>query len=196
MRKVFVVLLILSCLVFYSIFRVFEALKIETGLFASSAGKTILANHLHSVVQNKIYQCNEKFVDVFRDVDNRITSIHVQTNRIDRFVSEVTEDLLNAILSFDCSEYGIPLGNLFGLIIFSGKGPLIRVKPVLLGSIANEVKSEFFDAGINQTLHRITLNYAVTIQYLSPIHSVSNTISISISLAETVIVGEVPIYRD
>jgi hypothetical protein len=100
LRKVLVVSIIIFCFAFFSLFRFFEALKTETSLFASSTGKTILANHLNSVVRKKIYQCNEKFVDVFRGEDNRITSIHVQTNRIDRFVSEVTEDLLNAILYF------------------------------------------------------------------------------------------------
>ena len=173
-----------------------EALKREVCTFANSTGKSLLASHLHNELKNQIYQTDEDFLNITRDSNNRVTSLHVHAKAINRFAAELADKLYNKITSYDSPDYGIPLGNLSGFVLFSDKGPIIRVKPVLLGNVASEIKSELIDAGINQTLHRITLSYSVAIQYLSPIHSTSNTITLSVILSETLIVGEVPIYRD
>ena len=50
----------------------------------------------------------------------------------------------------------------------------------------------FTDAGINQTSHKVMLDVNATIKVLVPFSSVTEDITTSICIAETVIVGSVP----
>ncbi|HBR30977.1 MAG TPA: sporulation protein YunB, partial [Clostridiales bacterium] len=61
-----------------------------------------------------------------------------------------------------------------------------------LGTVASEIRSDFKSAGINQSLHRIMLEFKICVSLLSPFASSSSEFVSSLCIAETVIVGEVP----
>ena len=90
------------------------------------------------------------------------------------------------------SSFGIPLGNITSVRLFSGLGPKIRVKIIPLGSISCGIKSSFTEGGINQTIHRITLDINALIEVLTPFSSNQAEINLSYVIGETVIVGEIP----
>ena len=104
--------------------------------------------------------------------------------------------LLEELKEYKSDGFGIPLGNLTSVAYFSGKGPVIPVTAVTLGTVANRVETELTSTGINQTLHRVTIRYAVTIRYLSPLREYVDTLNLEVLIAETLVVGDVPIYKD
>jgi len=87
---------------------------------------------------------------------------------------------------------GIPLGNLMGSTLLSGKGPSIPVQLVMLSSSVAGFRSELTSAGINQTRHQILLDLNVAVSLLMPWRTVGTEVNTEILVSETVIVGKVP----
>lgn len=71
-------------------------------------------------------------------------------------------------------------------------GPDIQMKMLIDGSVETELKSEFKEAGINQTLHRIYLEVKCNVNILTPYHIISETIVNQVLLIEGLIVGNIP----
>jgi sporulation protein YunB len=91
----------------------------------------------------------------------------------------------------NCSV-SIPMGNVLGIDLFSGYGPNIKMKVVLLGTVETDLRSEFIAKGINQTLHRVYLQIDCPVQILSSYKTMEENISNQFLLAENVIVGQIP----
>lgn len=106
----------------------------------------------------------------------------------------------NSLLSSLLSSLGsnriltviVPLGNVLGGELFSGRGPGLPIRILLARTATAHMESEFSSAGINQTLHRILFTVTLTLTVLTPSHPTELTITERFCLAETVIVGKVP----
>lgn len=61
-----------------------------------------------------------------------------------------------------------------------------------VGNVETELISQFSQAGINQTLHRIYLNVSCKVTILTPFDSIEENINNQVLLAEAVILGDVP----
>lgn len=79
-----------------------------------------------------------------------------------------------------------------GSKIFSGMGPDIQIKLMTDGTVETELKSEFKEAGINQTLHRIYLEVKCHISILTPYDVIEETVINQVLLAEGIIIGNIP----
>ena len=60
------------------------------------------------------------------------------------------------------------------------------------GTVETDLKSEFKEAGINQTLHRIYLEVRCKVNILTPYDTISETITNQVLLVEGVIIGNIP----
>ena len=61
-----------------------------------------------------------------------------------------------------------------------------------MGNVETDLRSEFSEQGINQTLHRVYLQVVCEVSILSPYHNITYKISNQVLLAENVIVGKIP----
>ncbi len=86
----------------------------------------------------------------------------------------------------------VPLGTLSGVPLLSGLGPRLSFRFTPVGMVQSSFRSEFRSAGINQTLHRITLQLTGTIRIVLPGRACSVTVTAQAPVAENVIVGDVP----
>ena len=73
-----------------------------------------------------------------------------------------------------------------------GIGPDIPIKVSLLGTVDTEIKSEFISKGINQTLHRIYVEFYCNMRVASPLKNYDKSIINQVIVAEHVIVGTIP----
>ena len=89
-------------------------------------------------------------------------------------------------------ELTIPVGSLLPLEPTWARGPELHLRALALGTASAEFESEFTSAGINQTKHRIVLRIDVYVSILLPGYSTVTQVTNEITVAETVIVGEVP----
>lgn len=74
----------------------------------------------------------------------------------------------------------------------SGRGPDIPIKMSTVGNVETELISQFSQAGINQTLHRIYLKVSCNVTILTPFDTIEQQIINQVLVAEAVIVGDVP----
>lgn len=86
----------------------------------------------------------------------------------------------------------VPLGTITGISVLSGRGPLIRVGFTPVGSVQSSFRSEFADAGINQTLYRVNLSMAASVKLILPGHTETLNVQTEAAVCESILVGEVP----
>lgn len=134
----------------------------------------------------------DRIVYFEKDLNGRITALKTNMSEVNRLKTDILNIINDEILALDTSDLGIPLGSLFLPEFLSGRGPAI---PVHILSIRNSdagFSSSFCQAGINQTLHQLTMEVSVDVAVLVLGETGSFTIGSEVVIAETVIVGEVP----
>ena len=86
----------------------------------------------------------------------------------------------------------IKLGSITGSKLLSGLGPSIPIKVSLVGNVETDLRSEFEQKGINQTIHRIYLQVDCKVNILTPSKTMEESISNQVLIAENIIVGKIP----
>ncbi|MGM9660666.1 MAG: sporulation protein YunB [Faecousia sp.] len=134
----------------------------------------------------------DRIVYFEKDLDGRITALKTNMSEINRLKTDILNIINDEILALDTSDIGIPLGSLFLPELLSGKGPCIPVHILSIRNSDAAFSSAFSQAGINQTLHQLTMLVSVDVAVLVLGQTSSFTITSEVVVAETVIVGDVP----
>jgi sporulation protein YunB len=155
----------------------------------------IASNVINQAVQEQLEDESVSYstlVQLERDSDGSITALTTNMQEMNRFKTGLLTRLDEDVTQIDPDEVSIPLGNLTGIQLLSGRGPSIPVKILSLSSSDAEFQGEFSDAGINQTLHRITLTVSLDLLILLPSGTVTDHVTTRVPVAETVLLGPVP----
>lgn len=134
----------------------------------------------------------DRLITLQKDNSGRITALQSNMAEFNRLQSAITEDVLHRLSQMSDTQLSIPIGTLTGSALLAGHGPRLTVKMQSTGSCSAHFENQFFDAGINQTTHSILLYVDVSVTILLPGLSTRTQVSSSFSVAETVIVGDVP----
>lgn len=127
-----------------------------------------------------------------KDLDGRITALKTNIGEVNRLKTDILNIINDEILALDHSDIGIPIGSLFLPELLSGRGPVIPVHILSIRNSDANFVSHFSQAGINQTLHQVTMEIAIDVSVLVLGRTTSFTIESQVVIAETVIVGQVP----
>lgn len=171
-----------------------KRLKVSLEEISSHKAKGIVTTVVNSAVL-KGFPDNinyEEIAMINRDINGRISSIQTDVSKLNRIFAGISLDIQNELSQIEDQEVKIPLGVMLGESIFSGRGPKIGIKIIPGGNVQTDFRSEFEEAGINQTKHRIYLMVKTSVSVVAPFMKEKTEIVTSIPLAETVIVGDVP----
>lgn len=127
-----------------------------------------------------------------KDKDGNITMIKSNIIPINEIISNVAVKIQNTINQRGRENIEIALGSFTGFKLLSGKGPGVPIKISSIGNVETDLRSEFSEKGINQTLHRVYLQVDCEVSILTPYNSISEKISNQVLLIENVIVGKIP----
>ena len=127
-----------------------------------------------------------------RDLSGNITALTTDMARINTLQATITNEVIARISALDATTMQVPLGNIIGGAVLSGRGPGIGFRVVTLGNPSATFSNEFSSAGINQTKHQIMLEIDIHVNILVPGHATRERITTQVLVAETVIVGDVP----
>ena len=108
----------------------------------------------------------DRIVYFEKDLDGRITALKTNMSEVNRLKTDILNIINDEILALDTSDIGIPLGSLFFPELFSGKGPAIPVHILAIRNSDAGFASDFSQAGINQTLHQLTMQVSVDVAVL------------------------------
>ena len=153
-------------------------------------------NHTESAMYNAVLAVSEKedFSNLAEIMisDEKITGITLNSEKVNRIRSLFAEKA-NALFSGnEYSEFSIPIGNLTGIPLLSGRGFKIPLRTIPLGGVEADIFSDLCDAGINQTKHSVYIKAKATVKLMYPFSSTISVSETTIPLSETVITGEIP----
>lgn len=134
----------------------------------------------------------DRIVYFEKDLDGKITALKTNMTEVNRLKTDILNIINDEILALDNSDIGIPLGSLFLPEFLSGKGPAIPVHILSIRNSDANFVSDFSQAGINQTLHQVTMEVSIDVAVLVLGRTSAFTITSEVVVAETVIVGDVP----
>ena len=83
-------------------------------------------------------------------------------------------------------------GSFTGFKLLSGKGPGVHIRISSIGNVETDLRSEFKEQGINQTLHRVYLQVVCEVKILTPYNDITGKIANQVLIAENVIIGKIP----
>lgn len=134
----------------------------------------------------------EDLVDVQYSSSNAVQSISANTVNINALKAAYSLSAQEEIDQLRHREIKFYTGDLSGMDLLRGLGPVIKVRLNFSSSIETSVTSRFVSAGINQTQHIIELEIKAEI-YLTSDGTIPNVeVVTNVPVAETVIVGTTP----
>ena len=113
----------------------------------------------------------------------------LNANKIRAFLSK---EIISKVKAKNALKLSISAGTLSGITFFYGKGPKVSVDLTALYGITCDLTSEFTDSGINQTLHRLRLEFSANTAVKEPLTSDGIFLKTTVPISETVIVGDIP----
>ncbi len=134
----------------------------------------------------------ESLISLETDGENRVTALKTNTALINKLKAELTSVISDRVSRLDSATISIPIGSVIGGELLSGVGPRIYIDLVPVGYAETDIVNTFSAAGINQTIHQILLEVTVTIGIVMPAYTEYATVSTSIVLGESVLLGNVP----
>lgn len=151
---------------------------------------TFVANdQTTKVMQNYNY---DSMFTIQKDAEGNVSLIEMNMYRVNIIISDIAYYIQEQMKKPEICSVSIPMGSLTGVKLFSGFGPNLKMRVVLLGNVETDLRSEFIAKGINQTLHRVYLQIDCPVQILSSYKTVEENVSNQFLLAENVILGEIP----
>ena len=166
---------------------------------AALVAETEAENTIHRVLEEAVLNDLERMgvsygdlVRIERDSAGDITAVITDVVELNRLRGVLLERVLEELSGVDVSEIHIPLGSLLDVDVLWAKGPSLKLHGMRVGTVSAEFESEFSQAGINQTLHRIWLEIRVPLTLILPGDEVETETESRLCVAETIIVGDVP----
>ncbi|MBE5745889.1 MAG: sporulation protein YunB [Clostridiales bacterium] len=192
-KKIIIISLII---VFINILFFFFGTNINSVVYSYSESKIralsikAVNNAVSELVHNKnIY---DNLINI--TTDNQGSIVLIQANAIQ--INMLTKDLIKTsqikLEKMGIDGIDIPLGTFTGITLLSGKGPEINIKLIPVGDVSCNFVSEFIDAGINQTLHKLYVTIDTNVNIILPLKNNNVKTTTNILICESVIVGKIP----
>ena len=180
--------LLLICSVEYQLRPVLESM-------AEAEVKNAIVKMVDAAVADQLVRSGgtyEDFIHMETDETGRTAALTSDMTQLNWFRTQVLGAVVEKVEAIRGAELSIPVGNLTGIHILSGKGFHLPIEVISVGSVHGNYRHTFSDAGINQTRHQILLELTVTADILLPGETLTTEVTTEIPVAETVIVGQVP----
>ena len=133
-----------------------------------------------------------KLVTLTTNADGEVISLESNVMNINKLKTRIAQRLEREIERLSEIDIQIPIGTLLGIQLLHGKGFSVGMTVQPMGFATASIISEFSEAGINQTLHRIVIEIKADVDAIIPGFSTRVPVKTTIVAAETVIVGRVP----
>lgn len=138
-------------------------------------------------------------ITISKNNDGDVAMIQANSIQINLLTRKLTRLATSNLEQIGVQGIDIPIGTFSGMPILVGRGPSINIKMIPIGSISSSFKSEFTNAGINQTNHRIYVTIKSKINVVLPTANQTVETSTQVLICENIIIGKIPstyLYSD
>lgn len=191
---------LILCVVFFLILSIlfgvlFAKIRPVIMRYAVSEAETIMLtaanNAVLSVFEDEDFSY-DGIVNLSTDSNGYATNLKIDIYEINILKSKIANSTNNLIMNNDRYRLNIPIGTFLGDEFFVGLGPDIRFNMQLTSTVFVDFTHEFKAAGINQTLHTVSVNIKIMGSLIVSGYNKHISVETSIIAAQTVIVGNTP----
>ena len=150
---------------------------------------------INKTVQQEVTRNNigyQDFITVHRDYNGRVALMQANTLRINKLAADITLDVQQRLRGLEREQVSVPFGQIMGSRIFADLGPRISIRIYPMGVVNVDVMDSFEQPGINQTRHKIYLDFTTMVRVVIPLYSGEVEVVSKVPVAESIIVGDVP----
>ncbi len=122
----------------------------------------------------------------------QITALKSNLGEANRLRARVITGLAEQLSQEEVTTFGIPVGNLTGISLFSSRGFQIPVEVQSVSTVSAEFESNLTPAAVNQTHYRLNLRVSVNVSLLIPGGLRVIPVETTVTVAEAVLLGQVP----
>ncbi len=185
-----------------SVILAFIAVIVYIKLVAMPIVKTVATENVRALTVSTVSHAvssvlkeEPSFVDMVEychDTNGDVNSIRINSSRINDVVQRSVAKTQSDLSEMKTDGLSIPVGSLSGITFLSGRGPIVNVAVIPVGSVEAKIRSEFTEIGINQTIHKIYLSLDSTVKIVIPgANNVVNS-KAEVLLIESIVIGKVP----
>lgn len=193
-KKLMFVLAIFVLIIFvtYKIERSVRPLaRLQAKHFAEKTANEIIEKSVSEYLKTNRFTYSD-FAAVLYDEKKRIASVETIPYTINKVQSDLTLLINKELDKTGKRSANIAVGSLTNSYMLTGKGPKIRIRVSPIGVADVRLKSDFIEAGINQTRHRISAVITVKMSSSVPLYSFETRSDFEFILAESILIGNVP----
>lgn len=195
-KTVFICLLLIISFSLYILFKIESKLLPLALNVAEYQCKALALSTIQKTCNDLLNEHAEQYQNLYtiqQDDTGKIQSIVGDMFRINSLEDTMIDKLNAELKNTTALTLTIPAGSITGWSLFNGLGPLIPIKIIPLSLVSSELQSQFSSCGVNQTKFEVFLHLQVDVGAV--LAGVSNPIRIEsdISIAQIIIVGEVPV---
>lgn len=188
------ILVLMGAMMFYSLFLWHFTLAPNIEEISAIKTKGIIMQTVNNVIRGKFadYISVEELLLIRTNTAGEIEMVQANTPAINSLLGQLSRELRAQYREIEPIQMSVPIGSIFGSKIFSQTGPSVKmkIKPVSIATM--DFRTEFETQGINQTKYKVYVIFNTEAMVLSPFSSNTVTVSNTILVAETVILGRVP----
>lgn len=141
------------------------------------------------ISQGDIYS---DLISVSKNNNGDVSMIQANSVQINLLTRKLTRLATSNLEQIGEQGIDIPIGTFSGMPILVGRGPSINIKMIPIGAISSSFKSEFTNAGINQTNHRIYVTIKSKVNVVLPTANQTVETSTQVLICENIIIGKIP----
>lgn len=163
--------------------------------YSKAKANIVINNLINQTVYNLLDEEGIEYngiCKISRNSDNVVSSVEIDTVKVNLIKTNIISKVQQIISEKEDIVVSVPIGTIFGSDYLVGRGPNITVKMQMGSAVFSDIVSSFTSAGINQTLHQITLKVDTNVYLVMPWYRSSTVVTTNFILAQTVIVGNVP----
>ena len=166
------------------------SIKILAETKAEEIGNRSINKAVGDIINGKVTYSDLMTTKV--DSNGKISMIQSNTIEMNKIASDVALEIQNELKKVKTTSAYIPIGTALNSPILAKYGPKLKLSIEPIGTVYVNFKTEFEDAGINQTRHRIYLEVSTQVDIVVPLISQTKEIKAQVPICETIIVGDVP----
>ena len=151
----------------------------------------LICNAVFGNLSGELESCGDLVSFTFNE-NGDIAALKTNQSKINSLKALINETVNSSISEIENERVSISLGTLTGISYLYGMGSELQFRLEPRGKAETRLISNFKSAGINQTIHSITLEVAVELSPMLPGFNEEIEVVSDFIIAQTVLVGRVP----
>jgi len=194
--KAKLIIIFIFILILFNVF-LYAFDKVVTPTVISVADAEMRAKSIEIVNKAIIEEFSKQFnydeiIHVEKDINDNIVLLKADTIKLNKIACDVALLSQKELKRLGNVGIKVPVGYIFKNNILAYFGPSITIKMQPIGYIETKYISEFEQAGINQTRHKVYVQVKTKVRVVIPLKSNDIEVNNEVAVAETIVVGRIP----